>query len=519
MDHSKKLDFIHKMAKLGLEHVQHFDQGGQVSAQDATPSLVGGPDSRGTNQSYADPQTSLGGGVSKFLGLASSYNAGGADIQNGTNVDQLNDAYQNARGTIGAQSGLANTLTPQAQQAVNQQNSLAQSYQGILNGTGPNVALNQLHQATADNTANQAALMASQRGTSANPGLIARQAAMQGANNQQQAVSQAATLQAQQQIAAQQGLAQLSGQQIGQTQGSLSNVGQAAQNQENILQNANTASNNANVGMQSNINTTNAQTASANANSLGGLIGGGISAIGSIFGAAAAEGGEVTKKGMVHPQMMAEGGNAHISGNPLIGQEAPAQGPQSYVGQWLASASPANTGGPNVQLTPFSMPDNSQEKKDIANGLTSAFGKQKPGIYGSAGNLPGYGYTDADSMPIGSTAQAGGTAETRADAGLGELFAAADGGMVPAMVSPGERYLSPKEAKKVAKGEKAPLKAGEKIPGKPKFPGNDYRNDIVPKKLKEGGIVIPNKVLQSKNPGHEAKKFVIATMAKRGLRK
>lgn len=90
--------------------------------------------------------------------------------------------------------------------------------------------------------------------------------------------------------------------------------------------------------------------------------------------------------------------------------------------------------------------------------------------------------------------------------------------MVPALVSPGERYLTPKEAKKVAKGEKAPLKAGEKIPGKPKFPGNDYRNDVVPKKLKEGGIVIPNKILQSKNPGHEAKKFVQAVIAKQGLK-
>jgi hypothetical protein len=40
---------------------------------------------------------------------------------------------------------------------------------------------------------------------------------------------------------------------------------------------------------------------------------------------------------------------------------------------------------------------------------------------------------------------------------------AAHGGKVPALVSPGERYLPPKEVKKVAKEGKDPIKAGEKI--------------------------------------------------------
>lgn len=472
MDHSKKLDFIHKMARLGLEHVkmpvQNFDSGGMVQTQEtAQPSLVGGPDSRGTNQSYADPETSVGGGVAKFLGLASSYNAGGADIQAGTNMDQLNDAYLGSRNAMDAQTGLAGTLTPQASQAANQQRLLAQQYQNTINGTGPNVALNQLHQATAANTANQAALMASQRGASANPGMIARQAAMQGAANQQADAGQAATLQAQQQIAAQQGLGQLSGQQIGQTQGAVSGANQGAQNEQNILQNANTAANNANVGMQSNINTTNAQTASANANGIGGLIGGGISAIGSLF-SAAAEGGEVTQEGMKKPEKFAEGGSPYLKGNPLLSNTptGSSEGPQSYVGKWLTTS----TDVPAIQNT--------------------SPAPQASGSGGGMGALTGM---------------------------LGSLMEA-EGGMVPALVSPGERYLTPKEAKKVAKGEKAPLKAGEKIPGKPKFPGNDYRNDVVPKKLKEGGIVIPNKILQSKNPGHEAKKFVQAVIAKQGLK-
>lgn len=517
MDHSKKLDFIHKMARLGLEHTKmpHYDQGGQVQAQEA-PTTLGGPDSRGTNQSYADPTTSLGGGVATTLGLASTYNAGGADIQKGTNKDQLNQSFLASQQALNNQNTFSNTLAPQAQVGVNQQAQLAQMYHNQAMGLGPNVATNELNQATGQNTQNQAALMASQRGVSANPGMIARQAAMQGAANQQQAAGQAATLQAQQQIAAQDNLARLSANQIGQAGQSITGQSQATQGEQNILQNANTAENNANVGMQSNINTTNAQTASANANGIGGLIGGGISAIGSIFGMAAAEGGEVTTEGMKKPQMFAQGGSPYIIGNPLINQDSPAadpNGPQSFVGQWLNNSGPSSS-GPNVQLTPFSMPDNSQEKKDIAKGLKNAFGSAPPSATGSSGDLPGVGLVGGGAMPAGSVSGAG-----AGDSLMGGAeMAAAEGGMVPALVSPGERYLTPKEAKKVAKGEKAPLKAGEKIPGKPKFPGNDYRNDIVPKKLKEGGIVIPNKILQSKNPGHEAKKFVQAVLAKQGLK-
>jgi hypothetical protein len=93
---------------------------------------------------------------------------------------------------------------------------------------------------------------------------------------------------------------------------------------------------------------------------------------------------------------------------------------------------------------------------------------------------------------------------------------AAKGGKVPAMVSPGEQYSPPKEVKKVVKEGKNPLKLGERIPGIPKYPGNDYRNDIVPKTLEEGGVVIPNKIMQSKDAGIKAKKFVEEVLSKKG---
>jgi hypothetical protein len=97
---------------------------------------------------------------------------------------------------------------------------------------------------------------------------------------------------------------------------------------------------------------------------------------------------------------------------------------------------------------------------------------------------------------------------------------AAEGGKVPALVSPGERYLPPKEVAKVVKGQKSPMEAGEKIPGKPKVGGakNSYANDTVPKTLEEGGIVLPRSVTQSKNPEWAAHKFVRDVMAKKHRR-
>lgn len=89
------------------------------------------------------------------------------------------------------------------------------------------------------------------------------------------------------------------------------------------------------------------------------------------------------------------------------------------------------------------------------------------------------------------------------------------GKAVPAMVSPGERYLPPRDVKKVAQGAN-PLAVGEKIPGKVKQKGDHYSNDTVPKTLQEGGVVIPKSVLESKNPHAESYKFVNAILAKKG---
>lgn len=93
----------------------------------------------------------------------------------------------------------------------------------------------------------------------------------------------------------------------------------------------------------------------------------------------------------------------------------------------------------------------------------------------------------------------------------------ANGGSVPALVSPGEKYLSPSDVKRVEQGAN-PMNVGETIPGKPKVGGatNSYANDTVKKTLKEGGIVIPRSVTQAKNPDKAAEAFVNAILARKG---
>lgn len=89
---------------------------------------------------------------------------------------------------------------------------------------------------------------------------------------------------------------------------------------------------------------------------------------------------------------------------------------------------------------------------------------------------------------------------------------------IPAMVSPGEKYLKPEQAKKVAQGKASPM-SGRTIPGKAKVKGDSLKNDIVPAKLEEGGVVIPRSVMQSKDPAKQAAKFVQAVLAKQSMKR
>lgn len=201
-------------------------------------------------------------------------------IQQG--YDQSQQALDQQRAFLSAlqgQGGIGNQSN-----VFDQQQALANQLQAIGNGQGPNPALEQLRQATGQNIASQASLMGSQRGVGANPGLLARQAAMQGGNIQQQAVGQGATMQAQQQLDAlralqgqQANMANLSSQQVGQQAGALGNLNQLSQGLYGQGLGALGQYNATQASMQGNINDANAAVRKAqegrSAGGLSGLIG------------------------------------------------------------------------------------------------------------------------------------------------------------------------------------------------------------------------------------------------------
>lgn len=222
-------------------------------------------------------------------GQGLQYRAGAGNIAQAATPGQAQEQYQQAQEALKQQQAFAQALQSQGTQGMAAQTNLGQQLSAQAQGLGPNPAQAMLAQQTAANTANQAALMAGQRGSSQNAGLLARQAAQQGAATQQQAVGQAATMQAQQQLAAQQALQNLSATQIGQQAGATQAYTGATQAEQQNILNAIAQQNAATVGMQSNINQANAAIQGVTAGLQGQLFGG------LLQGAAAgmADGGEV----------------------------------------------------------------------------------------------------------------------------------------------------------------------------------------------------------------------------------
>lgn len=248
--------------------------------------------------------------LGKILGTTSDFKASGTDLGNPTNDAQIQRSYGDVNQALGAQRSFVDALAAQGglgnqSNVFAQQQALANQLGQQAQGQGPNPAMAQLSNSTGQNIANQASLMAGQRGASANAGLLARQAGMQGAATQQQAVGQGAAMQAQQQIAAQQALQAQQAQMAGMANTQVSNqaqglgaLNQGQQSQQQNLLNAQAQRNNAGVGLQSNLNSVNAGVASANAANnagiVGGLIGGAGSAISASMGVpAAAHGGMI----------------------------------------------------------------------------------------------------------------------------------------------------------------------------------------------------------------------------------
>lgn len=485
--------------------------------------------------------TSLTGG-SDGGGAGLNFRAKSAPIVEAATKQQADEQYQNVQDALQRQKSFLEAV--QAQNGLQNQTNTFNQLQGVANGTGPNPAQAMLNNATGANVANQAALMAGQRGSAANAGLMARQAAQQGANIQQNAAGQGAALQANQSLGALNqmgGLSTAQANQQAQATGALTNATQGEQG--NIL-NAINGLNTNNVAMQGNMNATNAGVSGVAAGQQGNMASNIMGGIGSAFqmipeaaskgadflgnlfssgggDAASAGGGAMGNIGSGMSAAIAEGGfvdeapkipvpGVTQSGVTQTGQ-ASVTGPQSSFGNFLNNQDP--------QIAPGSR----APPPDKVN-LLGEFGNMTKSILPAAGNVVGGAIGSFYGGPAGGFA--GGQAGKAVGKGVADIIPEykapekeyyAKGGKVPALVSPGEQYLPPKDVKKVTEGKANPLKSGEKIPGKPVVDGavNSYANDIVPKKLEAGGIVIPRSITESKNAEAKAKAFVEAHFAQR----
>lgn len=521
---SKKKEFVAKMgkkrasfAKGGAVKRRKYDDGGTVRA-------LSGPNPYAVNENAANPNTGIAGTIMGALGLNNQFQASGANIQQGTNVDQLMAAYKQAQDAIGAQQNIAQTFQPGAANAMSAQDQLLAQQMAMARGEGPNPAQAALEQATAKNVANQAALMANQRGAGANVGMMARQAAQQGADTQQQAAGQSATLQAQQQIAAQQAAATTAAQQAAQAQGAAAAQNQAIQNEQNVLQGANTAYSNAAVGMQSNINNVNAQTAMANQQMAGKGIGGVMSAISGALGFS--EGGAVEKD---HHVKLAEMNSASLKhhyadGGPIGPSPLVVNNTQPMVPQGANYLPVQSMGGPSVEATPdmSKLHYQGEEKKEK---------KEKEATHPEIASITSDdpmagGALDVEGVPGSSVgeflnAAEGGAINPNHCHGPHKSHVAnflAKGGKVPAMVSPGEIYLNPEQVRQVIHEGQNPMKIGQRVGGKAKVKGDSLKNDTVPMDLEEGGVVIPRHITTHKMAPEKAELFVHRAMARKKVK-
>lgn len=449
--------FVHNARVKGM--LPHFDLGGGVSL-----------DPRMASPNTAANQQNLIAGQGLNLASGAVTPSSSAPVQNGLGGTQQGGLI----GALTPQSGYQATTAPtQNLNYVPVANAGASAaiqgltgLEGTAAGTGPNPALSQLNQTTGQNVQNQAALAAGVRGASANPGLVARNAALAGNAAQSNAVSNAATLQAQQQLAAQNAL--------------------ASNNLFGAAAGANAAQNNTNVSNVLGAEGINAATASSNAQAgqktSGGLFGGigsAISGLGSLIG-------------------LADGGSV-----PAPSATTATGGPSSFVGKFLSKASSGDfSSGMDSGLAGIG--------STLGKGISSLF--SSPSTPSSTTTLASSNAENAD------WAGAPGSAMSDMGASVMAKGGAVRGKPVPAMVSPGEAYLPPDKVDAVARGAK-PLSVAEKIPGKAKVKGDSLKNDVVPKTLESGGIVIPKSVMESQNPEGHAARFVQAIMAKQGPRR
>ena len=157
-------------AKGGAIKRQYFDAGGIANPNSALSNVVTGGYSgalatgiSAANSAVQGIASDVGGavsGIENSLGLNDSYQGNAANIQQGTNAGQLNQAYNQAQTGLSQQQQFAGQAA--AQNGLSNQSQVYNQLAGVASGQGPNPAQAQLANATGANVSNQAALMAGQ---------------------------------------------------------------------------------------------------------------------------------------------------------------------------------------------------------------------------------------------------------------------------------------------------------------------------------------------------------------------
>jgi hypothetical protein len=436
------------------------------------------------------------GGVTNSLAsqeaLVAALRAQNNPVNQSSAYNALND-YSTALGGAGGlnkQQAAATALGD----VYGQQQGTAGQLQGIVQGTGPNPAMAALNQRTGENVANQAALMAGQRGAGANVGLMARQAAQQGGNLQQQAVGQGATMQAQQSLNA---LGQMGTQQsqMAATQSALGNLGTTQVGAGQTALGAQAAQ--ANTQAANQIGATN-QAVQGNIQNVGQQLG----AAGNFNQAATANQASVnTANSAIHQQGLKNKGD--ILGGVLNGVGA--AGIAAFGGP-AAAAVAAPMAAESVDDLSGNISQSSQQANPIdaapPTTMMAAEGGEVDPQVAQAAPTPTSGMSSWGSFmknlsnPASqdSKLQQGSSKATQGLMTALSVAAMAQGGL--AAQGGGVSAGSPAQAATV--------------------PGNSYANDKINAVLSEGEVVIPRSIMMGKDPVRGAADFVAKILAKKG---
>lgn len=279
--------------------------------------------------------------VSGALNGAGKGNPQAIATPNAVSTGDTQNAIANSNQALNSQTQLAQQLA--AQGGIQNQSSVFNQLQGVANGQGPNPAQAMLAQATGQNVANQAALMAGQRGAGANVGLLARQAAQQGGALQQNAAGQGAVMQANQSLNALGQLGGIAGQQVAQQQQAVGQQNQFAQNQQQQMLGQLQAQNQLAVGQQQGQNSINAANQQQQNAMQQDLTKGVASGLGSATAAL------VAPKPGVPVQAKAQGGE--IASLPMMKENYKGK---SRIGSHLMSGIKMKTGGNVPGVAPIS---------------------------------------------------------------------------------------------------------------------------------------------------------------------